>query len=140
MTDFPQNLPDRLRDPEQYVDACDQAARYLEALQAAALEMTGHSDDPLEAFEQWQSEREALADFHANNEALKKQNDRLMDIRKAAADAIAAIRKEGVLFATKPMTKALEAFDDAMKQFDKLSERQAALDVSRSYVEKESEE
>lgn len=94
----------------------------LRSIESLSLEMTGHTGDALEAFDQWKSERQALAEFQSLNAALETQNDRLMDIRKAAVNMLEQILKEDVKFGSRT-NKAIAAFEESLKRFEKLAER-----------------
>lgn len=63
-----------------------------------ALEMTGHTSNVIEAFEQWKQERAALMEFQDRNQALAIYNKRLRECLKLSAHIISELEKSGSMF------------------------------------------
>lgn len=91
-------------------------------IEALSLLMTGVSGDPLEAFEQWEREREALAELYDENQAMKIINRRLRLCLILAEQAVKAAETEAGMFITEKTRGKVAAF---LRQSGQLAETKA---------------
>ena len=121
------DLSKRLRDPVQYVDACDEAARLLDTLTDKAMSFTGHSDDILEALDQWTQERTAMIDFHEQVKVLTKFSRLDGDIIKAAHRIVKLIIDSGLPLCPPSLTpmliNSIDKFKEAVRAEQKARDR-----------------
>ena len=95
-------------------------ARTLE--QWADLLTGGNTSDPLEAFEQWEQEQQALAELFDENQAYNILNRRLWLALDVAFTVLALTEKDAGMFITEKTRKRIAEFRD---QYNKLTDNKA---------------
>lgn len=86
----------------------------LTRLEALALEMTGESSDPLDAFEQWQNERAALADIWDELQSLEIITRRLRVCLDLATSTVDAVESECGMFITDKTRRKIAAYREQL--------------------------
>lgn len=86
----------------------------LTRLESLALEMTGESSDPLVAFEQWQTEREALAEVWDELQALEIITRRMNVCLDLARSTVDAVESECGMFITDRTRRKIAAFREQL--------------------------
>jgi len=99
---------------------------FFEYVMDLSVEMTGEEDaNPIIAFEQWQREREAMAELYNVGEGLKILNRRLLLVLTLAEKAISRTEKDAMMFITQPTRDAVQKFREQVKAI------QNSIDYSR---------
>ena len=80
-----------------------------------AMELTGHTTNLHEAFDQWERERSALAELYQENQTLSVRNRKLVILIAIAEKVINAMHKDAALFVKPPTHKLLHEFREAQK-------------------------
>jgi len=93
-------------------------ARTIEEL--ADLMTGGHTEDPKEAFEQWEAERQALAELFDDNQALTISVRRYQVTLALAEKAINAVEKDAAMFITQLSRNSITQFREQMRKIANL--------------------
>lgn len=102
----------------------------LTRLESLALEMTGESSDPLVAFEQWQTEREALAEVWDELQALEIITRRMNVCLDLARSTVDAVESECGMFITDRTRKKITAFREQLEKIT--AARAQGRDIAQS--------
>jgi hypothetical protein len=84
---------------------------------ARCLEMTGHTSDWREAFDQWANEREALSEFHEDNQTYGLVLRRLVTMMQMSTKLVAVLEKESGLFMSDNMHQQVTLWRDFHDKF-----------------------
>lgn len=102
----------------------------LTRLESLALEMTGESSDPLEAFEQWMNERAALVELWDELQTLAIINRRMNVCLDLATSTVTAVELDCQMFITDRTRKKITAFRE---QLEKITQARAhGRDITQS--------
>lgn len=74
------------------------------------LEMTNHTDDFRVAFEQWQNERQTLAELHDENQAMEIISRRMVVMVELARQVVEMVEKDAAMFITPDTRLKIEKF------------------------------
>lgn len=85
-------------------------------LKTLALEFTQTTSDPLEAFTQWENEREALADIYEDNQRLEAEVKHLRAALSIAEKLVNSLAVKGTLFMDPKMRELMEKFREQMNE------------------------
>lgn len=82
-----------------------------------AFDMTGgNTDNPTNAFSQWQEERQGMREIHDQNEALKISSRRLVITLEIAERAINAMEADAGMFVRDATRKIVAQFREQMRK------------------------
>lgn len=94
----------------------------MQSISDLANEMTGgNTSDPVEAFEQWRAEREALLEIHDENQAFTLAFRRYKLTMSLASRLIETLENEAGMFITQDTREKIEQFREQMQKLESLS-------------------
>jgi len=82
-------------------------------------DMTGHTDDLTEAIEQWQTEREAMAELFDENQAYELLYRRYIVTLDLAEKVVAIVEADSALFLSDKARSAIEKFREQNESIEK---------------------
>ena len=92
-----------------------------QSLSDLANEMTGgNTSDPVEAFEQWKAEREALLEIHDENQSLVLSFRRFKLVISLASGLVSSVESECGMFISQKTREKIGQFREQLKKLEDL--------------------